>query len=61
MEWAIRMTGLQSMRDRMELSYDKKIAEARGVDGQEGIPPVLEASEWVDSRWKGLGDLTGST
>lgn len=50
-EWAESLTGMTEVRDRMERDYIGKLALARSIDGQEGIPDRFESDEWLDVRW----------
>ena len=50
MEWAETLTRSTTLTQNMSNLYDRKLAEARSIDGQEEIPVQLEACEWINSR-----------
>jgi len=50
-EWALPITGNQSITNTMTVLFRDKIAEARSMDSAVGIPDALNASEWLDARW----------
>ena len=49
-ETAFRITNELGKEDRAWELYSRKIAEARGVDGQEGKPPPNDESDFIDAR-----------
>jgi hypothetical protein len=50
-ELAISFTDTQSMAQGFWQVYNQKLAEARGVDAQEGTPRNIEADAWVMARF----------
>jgi hypothetical protein len=50
-ELAISFTDTQSMAQGFWQVYNQKLAEARGVDAQEGVPRNIEADAWVMARF----------
>lgn len=48
---AYSITGNASLAEAKLKVYEKKIAEARRVDSQEGTPDSITANEWLDSRF----------
>jgi hypothetical protein len=50
-EVAISFTDTQSMAQAFWQVYNAKLAEARGVDAQEGVPRNIEADAWVMARF----------
>lgn len=48
--WSERITGSNSITDRREKDYLRKLTAARSADGQEGTQGVFDTSTWLDSR-----------
>ncbi len=40
-----------SMTEAMRQLYERKLAEARTADAQEGTPEVITANEWIEARY----------
>jgi len=51
MEICYAITGSTSMIQTTAALYDEKLKEARFVDGTEGAPQKLEASEFIEARF----------
>lgn len=51
-EWALKLTQQAELEKEKKEDFKSALAEARTADGQEGFPEVLEASEWLDSRFR---------
>ena len=49
-EWAEPLTGITALGQNMAALYDKKLQEAKGVDGQEQTPAESTNFSWIDVR-----------
>lgn len=49
-EWAEPLTGITSLGEKMVVLHDKKLLEAKGVDGQEQTPAESVNFSWIDVR-----------
>ena len=49
-EWAEPLTGITALAQNMAALYDKKLQEAKGVDGQEQTPAESVNFSWIDVR-----------
>lgn len=47
---ALRLTGDKNKKAAMERDYEKQLAEARAIDGQEGSPEELDTDVWLRAR-----------
>lgn len=52
-DWAEMIPGTNSKAQLAKDWYERKLSEARSIDGQEGSVEVIEAYGWVDSRFQG--------
>ena len=52
-EWCQRVTGTDSTQQIHVNLSNRKINEAKSVDGQEGTPKKIGAGAWIESRWGG--------
>lgn len=50
-ELAYYMTNSATLAESMMKAFEKKIAEARSFDAQEGTPDRIIADEWLNSRY----------
>jgi len=51
MEWAEPLTGSDSLGQTALRRFQLKLAEARTIDGQEGIPDAIETTSWISERF----------
>ena len=49
-EWAEPLTGITSLGQQAAAMYDKKLQEAKAVDGQEQTPAESTNFSWIDVR-----------
>jgi hypothetical protein len=63
MEWCLELTSHERKQKQLAELYSSKIRLARTADSQEKTPEQIQASEWVDARFRGttvpLGKLQG--
>jgi hypothetical protein len=52
-EFAIPITGSRTLAEMHFALYERKLAEARSIDGQEGTPRVLESNQLIYVRGTG--------
>jgi hypothetical protein len=50
-EISYAITGSNSVKQMMAAEYSDKLKQARFVDGTEGAPQRLEASDFIESRF----------
>ncbi len=50
-EWAEDMTGVSKLAEDLTILYDRKLRDAKGVDGQEDSVSVIDVSTWTDARF----------
>jgi hypothetical protein len=51
MEWAEKLTRTTAIQEAMTVLYERKLREARGIDGQEGTVEDSGDGSWLDARW----------
>ena len=49
-EWAEPLVKATTLGDRKDAKLERKMAESRSLDGQEGTPDVQDTSTWIDAR-----------
>lgn len=50
MNWGEALQASNDLQSRLEVTFEKKIAEARSIDGQEGIQDGFDTSAYVSAR-----------
>jgi len=52
-DWAESITGSTSKAEAAREWYERKLSEARSIDGQEGTIETLDSGQWVRARFSG--------